>query len=69
MIGRLVVAVAIGIIAFLVCLAIAIVLDALKISVLADLGSFLKQWAIVIGIVVGVLAFFSGYNPLNRPGL
>lgn len=65
MIGRLVVAVVIGVAIFLICLLLGMVFVSLDVPVLKTIGKFLEEWAAVIGVLAAVLAFFTGWNPFG----
>lgn len=60
MIARLIYAIAIGIGTALVVLLVGIVLGALNVPVVESIGSFLRQYAWLIGAVAGLLAFVTG---------
>ena len=65
MIQKLAVAFIIGAIAWLVCIGLGILLAALGIPGLSDLGKFFTAYAIPIGAVAGLLAFFTGWSPFG----
>lgn len=65
MISRIGVAVAIGAVIFLLCLLGGGILQDLGVPVLKGIGSFLKEWAVVIGFLGGALAFFGGWRPFG----
>ncbi len=65
MLNRIVVAVAIGVIVFLVCILGGAVLGALHVSVLTTIGDFLTQYAVLIGVLGAVLSFFAGWSPFG----
>ena len=61
MLMRLVLAVAVGIGTALGCLLLGLILGALNVPVIETIGAFLRQWAWVIGAVVGLVQFATGY--------
>ena len=65
MIARIVVAIVVGVVVFLVCLLLGAVLNALNVPVLETIGKFLQQWAVVIGVLGGILSFFTGWTPFG----
>ena len=65
MIRRIVVAVAIGVGVFLICLLGGVILVSLDVPTLKEIGKFLQQWAVVIGVIGAALAFFTGWNPFG----
>jgi flagellar motor component MotA len=65
MIGRIIVAILIGVVVWLLCVFGGALLVSLGIPVLKTLGSLLQDYAIIIGAVGGLLAFFTGWNPLG----
>lgn len=60
MISRIVIAVVVGALVGLGCLLLGTVLNSLNIPPVEAVGEFLRQWAWVIGVLVGVLTFFRG---------
>lgn len=60
MIRRVVLAVVAGIVAFLVCILLGMLLTSIGISWVAAIGAFLEQWAALIGLLVALWHFFSG---------
>lgn len=60
MLTRLVVAVVIGVVAFLVCILLGTVLVGLRVDVAVAVGSFLKEWASVIAFLVALYQFATG---------
>jgi uncharacterized Tic20 family protein len=69
MIGRLIYALAIGIVVALVLLLIGTVIQSLDIPIFSTIGAFLEQWCWVLGFLAAVLSFFGGGFPSvpNRP--
>lgn len=59
-IGRIFLSIAIGIVAFLVCVGIGGAMATVAIGWVAYIGSFLVSWAELIGLIVAVIYFFSG---------
>ena len=60
MLTRLIHAVAVGFVAGLICLFLAVVLPAIHVPVITEIGQFLGTWAWPIGLVVGLLDFAGG---------
>ena len=60
MLGRIVLACVVGAVAFLACLLVGSILVAVSLPVLATVGAFLREWAVVIGVLAGLAWFFSG---------
>ena len=69
MIGRIVIAVLIGIIVWLVCVFGGALLASLGIPVLSKLGELFQTYAVVIGAIAGLVAFFTGWSPIGGPRL
>jgi len=57
---RLLYAIAIGVIAWLVCVFFGGFLALTHQAMLAYLGGFLQAWAVLIGVVAAIFAFVSG---------
>lgn len=66
MITRIAVAILIGVIAWVVCVIVGMVLASTGIPVVATLGKALETFAVAIGIIVGALAFFTSWSPISR---
>ena len=66
MIGRIVVAIAVGVLTALVILLIGLVCVAVDVPILKTVGKFLEQWCWVFGVIAAVLSFFGRFNPINR---
>ena len=62
LIGRLVVAIVYGIIAWLVCLLLGTILVSLGVPVLTQIGDFLEKFGYLIGVLVGLLTFFGNVS-------
>lgn len=60
MLRRIVLAVVVGVVVFLICLLAGILLTALEVSFAVAVGDFLTQWAGVIGLLAAIWHFFSG---------
>lgn len=58
LLGRLVVAIVYGVIAWLVCLLLGTILVTLGVPVLTQIGDFLEKYGYLIGVLVGLLTFF-----------
>ena len=58
MIGRVILAIVVGVVAALVCLLVGIILVATDAKVLTDIGQFLKDYNVVAGVLVGLYYFF-----------
>ena len=69
MIGRIIYALALGIVVALVLLLIGTAIRDLGIPIFSTIGAFLEQWCWVIGFLAAVLSFFgSGFPSLgSRP--
>ncbi len=67
MLSRLILAAIAGVIAFLVCVFVGGLLATTGVPIAVFVGSFLKEWATVISILVALAQFFGGVNLLNRP--
>lgn len=65
MIGRIGIALVIGAIVWLIAIGLGILLGALGIPGISDLGKFFTSYAIPIGAVAGLLAFFTGWSPFG----
>jgi flagellar motor component MotA len=64
MVKRIIVAVLIGIVVWLICIFGGALLVSLGIPVLKTLGNLLEDYAVVIGVLGAALAFFTGWSPL-----
>jgi hypothetical protein len=60
MLKRIVLAVVVGVVVFLGCLLLGLLLNALTVSFAVTIGAFLTQWAGVIGLLAAIWHFFSG---------
>jgi hypothetical protein len=60
MLKRIVLAVVVGVVVFLGCLLLGLLLNALTVSFAVTIGGFLTQWAGVIGLLAALWHFFSG---------
>ncbi len=60
MLRRIVLAVIVGVVVFLGCLLLGILLTALEVGFAVAIGAFLSQWAGVIGLLAALWHFFSG---------
>lgn len=58
MIGRIFVAVAVGVAAVLICILGGALLADLHVEFASTVGHFLQAWAAVIGLLVAILVFF-----------
>lgn len=58
--GRIFLSIAVGIVAFLICLFVGGAMATVAISWVAFAGSFFEKWASLIGLIVAVIYFFSG---------
>ena len=71
MLMRLLIAVCVAVIVFLVCLLAGIILVALGGllapigAILVAIGGFLTKWAVAIGVVFGILSFATGRTTLR----
>lgn len=59
-IGRVILAIVVGAIAWLLCMFIGGLLATLAIPPIVFVGHFLKDWGYVIGVLVGLWFFFAG---------
>lgn len=64
MIRRIALAVVIGAIAWLLCVIGGALLASVGIPVVKTLGDLLEMYAVVIGVLVGLVAFFTGWSPI-----
>jgi len=60
MIQRIIVAILVGVIVWLLCLFGGGLLATLRIEPIVFVGHFLEQWAYVIGVLAGLWYFFAG---------
>ena len=60
MLRRVILAVVVGAVAFLICILVGMLLTATGIPIAATVGAFLTQWAAAIAILAAVWHFFSG---------
>lgn len=60
MLRRIVLAVIVGVVVFLGCILLGMLLSALEVSFAVAIGAFLTQWAGVIGLLAALWHFFSG---------
>lgn len=65
MIQKIGIAIVIGAACWLIALGLGFLLVALNIPGLSDLGAFFKAYAVPIGAVCGLLAFFTGWSPFG----
>jgi|GEM_PF-5636709 len=65
MLNRLVVAVVIGVVVGLVCLLLGSLLATIGIPFVVTIGSFLVQWAWVLGLLAALYSFFTGRTTLT----
>ncbi len=65
---RLLIAIGVGILVILICYFVGGLLVTTKLSPVVFIGDFLKTWAVLLGIVAGIFAFASGWNPI-RPAV
>jgi hypothetical protein len=69
MIGRIALACVFGAGAFLTCLLVGALMNAVGIPLLSVVGTFLIQWATAIAILVALWHFFAGGpNPFRKAG-
>ena len=66
MLGRLALAIVVGVVAFLACELLGALLVAIKVEFVVAIGSFLKEWSGVIGLLAAVWHFFAGGNLLRK---
>ena len=60
MITRLILAVVVAVVVFLVCSLLGIVLGSLNVPIAETIGRFLRSWATVIGVLAGLWWYFTG---------
>lgn len=65
MISRLILAAIAGAVAFLICIFVGGLLAVTGIPLLAFVGNFLKEFAVVISILVALASYFGGYTPFG----
>lgn len=65
MLARIVLAVVVGVVTFLGCLLVGLLLNALEVSFAVAIGGFLTQWAGVFGLLAALWHFFSGSTWLS----
>lgn len=65
MIGRIIVAILIGVVVWLVCIFGGALLVSLGVPVLKTLGNLLRDYAVIIGVLAAALAFFTGWSPIG----
>jgi hypothetical protein len=58
--GRIFLSIAVGVVAFLICMFVGGALATVDISWVAFAGEFFVRWASLIGLLVAVIYFFSG---------
>ena len=63
MVRRIALAVLIGAVAWLICVIGGALLASIGIPVVKTFGDLLEMYAIVIGVIVGLVAFFTGWSP------
>ncbi len=59
--GRIVSAILYGVIVFVVLFVIGIIVTSFQ----AEIGAFLKHWAALIGLLAGLVVFFTGARPAS----
>lgn len=64
MLNRIIIAVVLGVVAGLVCLAVGTLLEALHVPPATVVGGFLTAWAWVIAVLVGLYVFATGRTAL-----
>jgi hypothetical protein len=65
MLGKIALAVVVGVIVFLACILLGGLLVTLKVDFAVTIGNFLKQYAGVIGLLAAIWHYFAG-SPLGR---
>lgn len=63
MIQRIVRAVIVAVVVFLVCILVATVLGVTNVELLEAIGGFLARFAVVLGVLAGVYHFLGGKMP------
>lgn len=66
MLGRIVLAIVIGIVVFLVCTFLGGIAATVAISWVAAIGAFFAAWAALIGLLACLWYYFAGGNLFNR---
>ena len=61
LVARLVVAVVVAVVAYLLCILAGAVLALLGVPIAVLIGHFIEQWAVVISVLVFAWYFFVGY--------
>lgn len=69
MLGRLAIAVVVGVVVTLGCLLLGAILVTLKVDIAVTVGEFLKQWGGVFGVLAAIFSFFSGGPTFFRKSL
>jgi len=69
MLGRLVLAVVVGVVVTLACILVGLILVTLKVALAVTVGNFLSSYSGVFGVLAALWYFFSGasWTPWNRP--
>ena len=63
MLARIVVAIVVGVVCWLICIFGGALLVSLNVPVLETLGKLLQTYAVIIGVLGGLAAFFTGWRP------
>lgn len=66
MLGKLVTAVVVAVVVTLACILLGAILITLKVDVAVTIGSWLKQYAAVLGVLAGLWHFFAGGFNLGK---
>ena len=60
MLNRLIVAIVIGVVVFLACLLVGLLLAGIDVPFVHTIGGFLSKWAPVIGLLAALYSFATG---------
>lgn len=63
MLRRALIAIIVGIAAALVCLLVGVILTAIDVDAVKQIGNFLQKFSVVVGILVGFWNFLTGERP------
>lgn len=67
MIEKLILAVIVAVTVTLACVLLGLILISLKVDIATTVGTFLKGYSAVIGILAGLWYFFAGASFIHRP--
>jgi hypothetical protein len=67
-IGRIVLAIAIGVLVWILCVIVGDAVAHTDIPIVKTIGADIRDFAVILGVVAAVLAYFSGFNPFGNIG-